>query len=118
MSRIPDLSPEALAIIRDILRTHLPAQTRAWVFGSRATGTARRYSDLDLALKAEQTISLDVLAGVTTALSESDLPFKVDVLDLLAVEPSFRRSIEADMIPMALSDVTQATASSPPVPPT
>jgi type I restriction enzyme S subunit len=106
MSGTVDLSPEALAIVRDTLRNHLPQQTRVWVFGSRATGTARRYSDLDLALEAERPISLDRMARPATELSESDLPFKVDVLDLLAVEPSFRQLIEADRIPIEVSDET------------
>jgi predicted nucleotidyltransferase len=100
MSRTIDLSPEALDIVRTILRMHLPSDAQAWVFGSRATGTARRYSDLDLALEADEPISLDVIALVATALSESELPFKVDVLDLHTVEPRFRALIEPDMLPL------------------
>ena len=100
MSRTIDISPEALAIVSSILRTHLPAGTRAWVFGSRATGGARRYSDLDLALEADQPISLDNLAAVATELSESDLPFMADVLDLRTIEPRFRALIEPDMVPL------------------
>jgi predicted nucleotidyltransferase len=100
MSRAIDISPGALAIVSSILRTHLPAGTRAWVFGSRAIGGARRYSDLDLALEADQPISLDQIAAVSTELSESDLPFKVDVLDLRTIEPRFRALIEPDMVPL------------------
>ena len=95
-----DLSPEALAIVAGTLRAHLPAGTRAWVFGSRATGAARRYSDLDLALESAQPISLDTLAAVATDLSESNLPIKVDVLDLRTIEPRFRALIEPDMVPL------------------
>ena len=39
------------AIVRGILLRHLPGRARAFVFGSRAHGGARRYSDLDLALE-------------------------------------------------------------------
>ena len=102
MSGTIDLSPEAMAIVRDILRAHLPAGTRAWVFGSRATGTARRYSDLDLALEADRPLDWATLADIAEALSESDLPIKVDVLDLRAVEPSFRRLIDADRVALPL----------------
>jgi predicted nucleotidyltransferase len=98
MSRTIDLTLGALAIVRDILRAHLPVDARVWVFGSRATGTARRYSDLDLALEGDRPLDWMLLADITTALSESDLPFKVDVLDLLAIEPSFRQLIEADRV--------------------
>ncbi|MBV8593313.1 MAG: nucleotidyltransferase domain-containing protein, partial [Caulobacteraceae bacterium] len=49
MTARPDLSPRDLATVRAILAAALPAEARVWVFGSRARGTARRYSDLDLA---------------------------------------------------------------------
>ncbi|MFL5254131.1 MAG: nucleotidyltransferase family protein [Rhodopila sp.] len=98
MSRTIGLSPEALAIVQDVLRAHLPSGARAWIFGSRAIGTARRYSDLDLALGAVGPINEDALLNIRAALSESDLPFKVDVLDLAAVDPEFRALIKPDMV--------------------
>lgn len=50
MSAVPkiDVSPEQWAIVRDILREHVPDH-EVWAFGSRATWTAKRHSDLDLA---------------------------------------------------------------------
>jgi predicted nucleotidyltransferase len=98
VTRAIDLSQTELVIVRAILRTHLPPATQAWVFGSRATATAQRYSDLDLALEAEKPLSPDVLGDVAEALSESDLPCKVDVIDLRSVDPAFRAIIEPDMI--------------------
>jgi predicted nucleotidyltransferase len=98
VTRAIDLSQTELVIVRAIPRTHLPPATQAWVFGSRATATAQRYSDLDLALEAEQPLSPDVLGDVAEALSESDLPCKVDVIDLRSVDPAFRAIIEPDMI--------------------
>jgi predicted nucleotidyltransferase len=96
-----DLSADELALVRDILRTHLPAGTQVWVFGSRATGSARRYSDLDLALEWDARLDGDVLGDLREALSESVLRYKVDVLDLQAVEPAFRALIEPEMIALA-----------------
>jgi predicted nucleotidyltransferase len=98
VTRAIDLSQTELVIVRAILRTHLPPATQAWVFGSRATATAQRYSDLDLALEAEKPLSPDVLGDIAEALSESDLPCKVDVIDLRSVDPAFRAIIEPDMI--------------------
>jgi predicted nucleotidyltransferase len=97
VTRAIDLSQDELAIVCMILRTHLPPGSRAWVFGSRATATARRYSDLDLALEAEGSLGLDLLAGIAEALSESDLPYKVGVIDLRSIAPAFRAVIEAEM---------------------
>jgi predicted nucleotidyltransferase len=93
-----DLSQAEMDTIRHILRTYLPAGTRAWVFGSRATASARRFSDLDLALEWERPLGLDVLGAVTEALSESDLPYNVDIVDLGSVDAGFRALIKPDMV--------------------
>ncbi len=98
MSEAIDLSPGELAIVRTILRDRLPQITHAWVCGSRATASARRFSDLDLAFEGEVPLSLDVLGDVAEALSESDLPYKADVIDLRSVDPAFRALIEPDMV--------------------
>jgi len=42
-----DLSADHRQIVLEILREHLPQGAKVWVFGSRATRRARRYSDLD-----------------------------------------------------------------------
>ena len=86
------------AIVRTILRVRLPQNTRAPVFGSRATASARRYSDLDLAFEGEEPLSLDVLGDVAEAPSKSDLPYKVDVINLRSADPVFREIIEPDMV--------------------
>jgi predicted nucleotidyltransferase len=101
MSATIDLPEAELAIVRDILRRHLPVGTRAFVFGSRATGRARRYSDLDLALESETPLDPDVMGAVAEALSESDLPCKVDVVDLRFVDAGFRALIAADRIELS-----------------
>jgi predicted nucleotidyltransferase len=98
VTRAIDLSEAELTIVQTILGAHLPPSVQAYVFGSRATTTARRYSDLDLALEAERPLSLDVLADIAEALSESDLPYKVDVIDLRSIDQAFRALIAPDMI--------------------
>ncbi|MEI7711532.1 MAG: nucleotidyltransferase domain-containing protein [Rhodospirillales bacterium] len=97
-----DLQPHHIAIVRDILRAHLPAGTSVHVFGSRADGRARRYSDLDLALDAAHPLGLSLLGTIAEALSESDLPFKVDLLDVRATDPGFLARISADWVTLAL----------------
>lgn len=102
MTRTIDLPRQDLAILQTILRAFLPPDTAAWAFGSRATGTARRYSDLDLALRSVTPLSLDALGRLQDALSESDLTIKVDLVDLAAVDPAFLRRIEPEMIALPL----------------
>ena len=97
MSATLDITAEHAAIIGAILRQHLPLKTRVYVFGSRATGGARRYSDLDLALECDGPLDLAALAE---ALSESDLPYKVDLLDLTTADPGFRARVMEAAIPL------------------
>ena len=102
MTQTIDLRQEDLAILRAVLRAHLPSDISIWVFGSRATGVARQYSDIDLALEGKEPVALDWLAQLRDALSESDLTIKADLLDLRVVDPAFRRRIAHEMVPLHL----------------
>jgi len=68
-----DLSADHRRLVLDILRANLPPKTKVWLFGSRATGRARPYSDLDLAIDVDRPMTLDELAILGEAFSESDL---------------------------------------------
>jgi type I restriction enzyme S subunit len=99
-----DLSPDQRRIAIDILREHLPPGSKAWVFGSRATGRARQYSDLDLAIDAGQPLTLDQSASLAEAFGDSDLPYRVDVVDLRAIDERFRQVIAAARLPLTIDD--------------
>jgi len=87
-----ELAAANLREVKAILRAHLPGiEVRA--FGSRVTGTARKTSDLDLALMTEAPLDLDRLGALRDALSESDLPFKVDLVDWARTGEDFRQHI-------------------------
>lgn len=96
-----DVSPEHRRIVLDLLTEHLPQGHEVWVFGSRATGRARRYSDLDLAIDAGRPLSLDERANLTEAFEECDLPYRVDLVDWHAIDDRFRRLIEAERVALA-----------------
>lgn len=106
MSAALDISEPQLGILRAVSREHLPPGVRVFVFGSRARGGARAYSDLDLALEGDRPLGLDLVSSVVEALSESDLPYKVDVLDLSTVDPSFRTRIAADCVRLSIDGET------------
>lgn len=89
-----DLAPEQLAIVRLLLATHVPeCEVRA--FGSRVTGKAKPYSDLDLALLGPARLPIGRLAALREALEESELSIRVDVLDWHAISEAFRGVIAA-----------------------
>ena len=92
-----DVRPDLWRIVQGILQKHVP-QHEVWAFGSRAKGTAKPYSDLDLAVMTDQPLSLDVSAALTDAFAESDLPWRVDVVDWASTSESFRLIIERDKV--------------------
>lgn len=87
-----DLSTEQLSEVCRILFAYVP-DIPVWAFGSRVTGTAREYSDLDLALITQEPLPLTVKADLVHSFEESSLPFKVDLVDWSSVSTSFQEII-------------------------
>ena len=87
-----ELRPDHLEAVRGILAAHVP-EFDVWAFGSRVTGTVKDYSDLDLAVITDSPLSARRLAILVDAFAESDLPFKVDVVDWAETDPNFRKII-------------------------
>jgi uncharacterized protein len=94
-----DLQPRYLDEVRRILAQHAPG-ARAWAFGSRTAGCAKRFSDLDVVLQAENGLPIETLARLRDAFSESDLPMTVDVVDWDALDPEFRSVIASRRVPL------------------
>lgn len=92
-----DMQPKHWAIVRDILRQHA-AGLEVWAFGSRAKGTAKPYSDLDLVIIGEQPLSLARDAALAEAFAESELPWRVDIVDWATTSEAFRRIIRHDKV--------------------
>lgn len=88
-----DLSRQDMERICQILREHIPS-VEVRVFGSRVRGTATPCSDLDLALLGEEPLSLSVLGGLREAFEDSDLSFRVDLVDWHRISDSFKEVIE------------------------
>ena len=86
-----------LAIVKAILARHVPDAV-VWVFGSRATGHSKKYSDLDLCIKASHPLDLDVMSALAESFSESDLPWKVDLVDWYSISDAFRAIIDRDKL--------------------
>ena len=93
MAEVPiDISCKHWAMVRDILHRHVP-EYAVWAFGSRAKGTAKPYSDLDLAIITDKALSLAVSAALENEFTESDLPWKVDIVDWATTSAAFRKII-------------------------
>lgn len=92
-----DLSPGHLELVVRILSEHVP-DCEIRVFGSRVAGTAKHYSDLDLAVVANKPLEPDRLRHLKEAFEDSTLPIRVDVLDWHLISDSFRKVIERQFV--------------------
>jgi len=90
-----DLNPEILLEVKNILNQQIPDIT-VWVFGSRVTGQAKAYSDLDLALITDKPLTGKRLRSLKNAFSESDIPILVDVVDWSEISDEFREIIKTN----------------------
>lgn len=87
-----NVADEQMEMIRAILAQYVPdAEVRA--FGSRTDGTARKHSDLDVAIVGDKKMEFSTLNRLREAFEDSELPFRVDVLDWHSISESFRSVI-------------------------
>jgi predicted nucleotidyltransferase len=88
--------------LREIERILAPLRSgaggRLVLFGSRARADARRASDIDLALTVPRALSPGELAAVREAFEESLIPFRVDLVDYMAVPETLRAAIDREGI--------------------
>jgi len=78
--------------IKEILFNNLPTEGyRVFMFGSRAEGKNRRWSDFDIGILGEQEIKVQILHKIESEFEESDIPYKVDVVDFSKVSDNFKK---------------------------
>ncbi|MEI7579437.1 MAG: nucleotidyltransferase domain-containing protein [bacterium] len=89
-----------LEIIKTITTKYLDTKAnRAFIFGSRATGQASKYSDYDLGIDG-QKLKSELYFELISAFEESDLHVKVDVVDFNNVSEVFRTNAMQSIIPL------------------
>jgi type I restriction enzyme S subunit len=88
-------------IVRSVLLRHVPGR-EVWAFGSRAgvkgASRVKKFSDLDLAVKGDQPLPRSTLAALADDFTESDLPYKVDLVDWATTSARFRAIVESSHV--------------------
>lgn len=87
--------------VEKILREIVP-DAHVSVFGSRANGTKKKFADLDLLIKDRRPLSLNTLSKLREAFSESDLPFRVDIVDGQSTSKEFLHTIQPSLVTFSL----------------
>lgn len=90
-----DLREQDWKLIKNILSKY-PYQFYA--FGSRVKNNAKHLSDLDLCYK--DNISDLEISNLMAELEESNLPFKVELINWKNCTPAFQKQIEKDLVPL------------------
>ena len=68
-----------------------PKDYKVFIFGSRATGKAKKYSDYDIGIVGKRPVPSAIKVLIEEALEESDLPYNVDIVDFSLVSANFRK---------------------------
>ncbi|HOW52064.1 MAG TPA: nucleotidyltransferase domain-containing protein [bacterium] len=89
-----EITPRERALIADLLAAHLPG-VPIHAFGSRVNGNAKPYSDLDIALITDTPLPIAQVAELAEAFAETDLPFRVDIVEWARIADDFKAVIAA-----------------------
>ena len=89
---IPGLTQDQQNQIKEMIHRYFP-DAEILVFGSRLNGTHKPASDLDLCIRSHSLLPVAEWSKLSAELSDSDLPFKVDLLDWHRIAEDFQRII-------------------------
>jgi len=88
-----DASADQISLICQIIEHYVPI-CELRVFGSRVSGKAKPWSDLDIVIMGDAKLNTLTLGSIREALDESDLPFRVDIQDWHGISKEFQAVIE------------------------
>ena len=94
-----DLPRDQLDIVKAIIVEHLSC-TEVFAFGSRVTGKAKKFSDLDLMIRSNSNLDWQKLAELRESFESSNLPITVDLIDWVNCSETFQRLVEKQLEPL------------------
>lgn len=94
-----DAPVAAVDAVLVMLARHVPDR-EIRVMGSRVTGRAKPFSDLDLVVMGDEPLDFRTMGQLREAFDESNLPFAVDVVEWASASEGFRRIIDEQARPL------------------
>lgn len=92
-----NLAPHHISTLQSLFAKH-PSIKEALLFGSRALGTHRESSDIDIALKGD--ISPTLIAHLKEELEDSTLPYFCDIISYEKAPKKLKESIDSHALPL------------------
>jgi len=75
-----------------VIRSHLGSPAfRIFLFGSRAAGTARRRSDIDIGVEGPSAVPFETMTAIAEDLEDVPSLYSIDVVDFQRVPERFRQ---------------------------
>lgn len=96
--QVYQITPDFLLEAKPLYQQYSKKQQRMTEHGFSKTGKAKQFSNLDLVIITQQSLSLSEYAILKEAFAESDLPFKVDRVDWTAASVAFREITKANKV--------------------
>jgi len=90
------LTPEQFALLTSLVIGPLKKQkARVWIFGSRARGDQKKFSDVDVLfeLTSGHSMSGAEISLIKEQIEESRIPFKVDLVEWKDLAESYKQHI-------------------------
>jgi len=87
------IEDKELEIVINIIKEYAE-DCEVMVFGSRLYGTSKTFADLDLAFKCDSGLGLDRILQLEEKFDESDLPYKVDIVNYNKTSKEFQEIID------------------------
>lgn len=85
-------------LIKNILLPLKKKGVRTYVFGSRARGDHKPFSDLDILLESPKPISLSEMQNYRGILEDSNLPIKVELIERRDLAKNYEQDILKERI--------------------
>ena len=93
------LTPDQQAWVQQVVHGIVP-RAQIMVFGSRATGKARPFSDLDLLLSVPEPLTWQQRCMLTDTFDNGPLPFRVDVVETPNLSAHMRSRVLQEALPL------------------
>ena len=92
------LEERHLNFIKETLKKYIPSpDAKFYIFGSRAKGKYREYSDVDIAIDSPNLTSA-IKSKLELEFENSTFPYEVDIVDLNNIKESFKKLIQDDLV--------------------
>jgi len=92
------LEERHLDFIKGVLKKYVDnPKAKFYIFGSRAKGKYRKYSDVDIAVDSAY-FTQDVKLKMEMEFENSTFPYEVDIVDLNVIDESFKELIRDELV--------------------